>query len=185
MPGVTDTQALRFGLVADPIDFAMVRNLADDIAAQLDAADLARTKALKRPVAWSQRSSALALPVNTMTSVPFQVEIWDTHAMVDIPTQPSRIVASATAGTGVYMFMMRASADTTGWTRGDLALFKNGALHTQRTLHTPQNFTPMYHSAIINLGVVGDFVSCSIYHEGGGSTNTSEVNLMCWKISES
>lgn len=185
MPNVTDTQSLRYGYVSDPMDWTMLRNLADDIAAQLDLADVARTKALKRPQAQAQRNAALALAVNAATVVPFDTEVWDTHAMVDIAGQPTRITAGATAGAGLYLFLVRAICDTTGWTKAEISLNKNGVSMAQRTYHTPQGFSPLYFSQVVYLGTVGDFVTLSVFHEGGAATtNTSEVNLQAWKISD-
>lgn len=180
---MTDTQSLRFGQVTDVITHTMQQNLADDIAAQLDLADTARTAALKRPIARVQRGTALAIPVTTVTVVPWVTELTDTHAMVDIATQPTRITAGATAGTGAYIVQADLQGSYTGWTRADLLIYKNGAVYAQRTWFTPQDFNILAITTMVNFGVVGDFVDLRIYHEGGGSTNTLTVNMNATKIS--
>lgn len=183
MPGITDTQALRFGLVADPIDWTMLRNLADDIAAQLDLADLAAIAALQMPAVIAQRNTALALPVTTATAVPWNNEIQDTHGMLDTAgATPNRLTVSAAAGAGLYVTSIQVQTDTTGWTRGDVILNKGASGYARKTWDQPQSFGYMQMTAMVRLGVVGDFIGWQIYHEGGGTTNTTEVNVRVYKI---
>jgi hypothetical protein len=162
----------------------MEHNLADDIAAQLDLADAARAHALKRPQAFSQRQAALGIPVSSVLVVNFDFEIWDTNGMIDIAGQPSRITAVAGAGAGLYLVNMILYTDTTAWTKADILLSKNGTMMTQRTFHTPQSFSYLYHSQIVYMGTVSDFLTMSVYHEGGGTTNTAEVDFQAWKIAD-
>lgn len=183
MPGVTDTQSIRFGLVTDPYgDWTMVRNEADDIATQLDAADAAKTAALGRPAVSVRRSAALAIPVGVATTVPFDFENFDTHGMADVGgANPSRITAVAAAGAGHYMFSATANVNSVSWTRGDIQLFKNGGIARSRMLWFPPGGT-LGLTAIIWLGAVNDYVELRVYHEGGGSDNTIFVNLTAYKL---
>lgn len=184
MAGVTDTQSLRFGEVEDVITHTMVRDLADDIALQLDAADVAQATALKKPIIWASRFGGLSLPVSpTITLVPWLSENQDTHAMLDIATQPTRFTASATSGTGVFMVNVQARLDTTGWTRGDMIFYKNGVFFGQKSFLAPQNLNMLQATFMINLGTVGDYITVGLYHEGGGSTSVSSIVGWCHKVS--
>lgn len=180
MAGTTDTQSLRFGQVDDIITHTMIANLADDIAVQLNAADTARTKALTRPQVQIVRNAALALPASAFTAVPFDSEIIDTHAMVDLVGQPQRVTCGATAGIGTYHVMAEANVDTTGWTRGDIVINKNGSFYDQRTFWGPLSLLNM--ETFVYFGAITDYVSISIYHEAGGTTNTNTVYLYVQKV---
>lgn len=182
MAGVTDTQSIRFGQVTDVITHTMIANEADDIAVQLDAADAARIVAEKRPIAWTRRAAVLGIPVAAATAVPFDTEVWDTHAMIDIAGQPNRITIGATAGTGVYLVQVEAVGTYTGWTIGALILLRNGAVHIEKTFPTIQSGDTMSLSMIINATATTDFYTVSIYHEGGGTTNMSRVDMRAFKL---
>lgn len=185
MGGVTDTQSLRYGYVTDVITHAMVANLADDIAAQLDAADIARTKALKRPEARAQRSATLSIPVNTITPIPFDTIAYDTHGMIDLVGQPNRVTVVSAAGIGVYWARAQVSVDTTGWTKGDILLYKNGAFGGQKTSWGPQSFNGGPSGEfIVPMTAVGDYFEIRLYHEGGGTTTLFDTQFWVRKVSE-
>lgn len=171
MPGLTDTQSLRFGVEADPISYTMQRDLADDIAAQLDAADVLRTAVLKLPVVSLRRNAALAIPVTTATPIPWDVEVEDSHNMVDLATQPTRVTAVAAAGTGLYMLDVFLQCDMTSWTRADIMLQRNGTFYSQKSYYNPQNFDWLSATWMIDLDTVGHYFTVGLYHEGGGTTN--------------
>lgn len=182
MPGITETQAIRYGLVTDPLDWTMMRNEADDIAVQLDAADVAKNLALGRPLVQARRSAALALADGSTVLVPLDQEIYDTHNMIDVAgANPSRVTVNAASGTGHYMVAAYASATTTGWTRGDIQLFKNGVYNRGRSLWF-QPGGPMNLTGIVYLGTVGDFIDIRLSHTGGGTTNTSLVQFYVFKL---
>lgn len=183
MAGTTDTQSLRFGQVSDVIDFTMIKNLADDVAAQLDAADLARTAALKRPAASISRGATFTLPVSTITTVTFDTLNWDTHSMVNLGTQPQRYTVGATAGPGSYYVALYVFTDTAAWTKGDLLINKNGSLYAQRTWWQPQVLDYLFIDTILPLDVVTDFLTFSLYHEGGASTTVFAVDSYVQKVS--
>lgn len=184
MAGVTDTQSIRFGQVSDVVTHTMVANEADDIAVQLDAADLARTHALKRPQAYVSRSASFNLPVSTITVVTFDVINWDTHSMVNLATFPQRVTVGATAGTGIYHCYVRATPDTTSWTKGDVILQKNGAFHMQKTAWQPVSFSTIAAEFFVNMALTTDYLSVAMYHEGGGTTAVSGVEFYVQKISD-
>jgi hypothetical protein len=182
MPGVTDTQSIRFGLVTDPIDWTMVRNEADDIATQLDAADVAKLAALTRPIVKVRRVAAQALPVGVATAISWDSTVQDTHGMSGVGTgTPTRVTVSAAAGAGHYMVAAAATLNSASWTRGDMQLFKNGGLIRARELWFPPGGS-LGLSAIVWLGAVADFLDLRIYHEGGGSDNTVFVQLTAYKL---
>lgn len=183
MAGTTDTQSLRFGQVPDVIDHTMIKNLADDIAVQLDAADLARTAALKRAAASISRTATFTVAVSTIQVVTFDTLNWDTHSMVNLGTQPQRYTVGATAGPGTYYVAMYVFTDTASWTKGDLLINKNGSLYAQRTWWGPQVLDYLFIDAILPLDVITDFLTFSIYHEGGGSTTVFAVDTYLQKIS--
>lgn len=181
MAGVTDTQSIRFGQDTDVIDHTLLKNLADDVAVQLDAADVARTAALKRPAVFLQRLAVLALPAAASTVVPYDTLNYDTHGMVNLGGQPTRVTVSASSGAGIYMVhAVPISWDKTGWTRADVIVSKNGTPYMQRTLWGPQS--TMAVQGMVFLGTVGDYIETLIYHESGGTTNLSVMNLYVWKV---
>lgn len=182
MGGITDTQSIRFGYVTDPIDWTMLRNEADDIAAQLDLADVQAAAALRSPAAIARRSASLAVAVSTLVAIPFDTEVEDTHGMIDIAGQPQRLTVSSSSGAGLYTVQLMTQSDTTGWTRGDLVVNKNGSFYCRKTWRAPQSFGWMALTASMHLGTVGDFVSFQIFHEGGGTTNTISVEASIFKI---
>lgn len=171
MAGVTDTQSLRFGQVTDVITHTMIANLADDFATKLDAVDAVRAAVLRRPVAWARKNNITPLAVNTQTTVAFDTKLADTHGMIDLVGQPTRITATSLAGPGFYVVEAAATCDSASWTRGDISIFKDGAVAAQRTLISPVSLCDMTVTAIIWLGVVTDFLDMRLYHEGGGTTN--------------
>lgn len=182
MAGVTDTQSIRFGQVTDVITHTMLANEADDIAVQLDAADVARTTALKRPVAWTRRNATLALPVTTQTLVQFDTEVYDTASMVDIAGLPFRVVVGATAGAGVYLAQAEFNGDYTGWTTAILAIQRSGTDLVQKRFHHPQSGSGLSMQMFINMAL-SDYLTATIWHEGGGTTNVNSVQLRAAKIS--
>lgn len=181
MPGITDTQSLRFGYVTDPISHTMQRDLADDTAAQYDAADVARSAALQKPVVSIQRNAALAVPVTTITTIPWDIEITDTHGMVDIPTNPTRVTAVTAAGSGLYLAEIDVQSNMLGWTRGDVILRRNGTFYAQKSWYNPQDLNHLQFSSFIDLDTVGHYLEWCLYHEGGASTNTVIVEARVFK----
>ena len=182
MPGVTSTQNLRFGYVTDPQDWTMQRNLADDMARELDAADVAKAAALGRPAVHVRRNATLALGDGATVLVPMDSEIYDTHGMVDVAgANPSRVTVTASSGTGHYFASGIVTANTTGWTRGDIQLSRNGTIQRSRTLW----FQPggsINVSGIVYLGTVGDYLDLRVFHTGGGSTNATFVQFYVFKL---
>lgn len=181
MAGITDTQSLRFGQVTDPISFTMQKNLADDIARELDAVDAAKQVGLGRPVARMSRNATQSLAVNTLVTINFDTEVFDTHNMINLGTNAQRVTVSSEAGVGMYFVTARASADTTGWTRGDLQITRNGGVYYQRTQWSPQGNNNT--GGMMYLPNVGDFIDVRMIHQGGGTTNIQNVNLYVWKLS--
>lgn len=127
MAGVTDTQSIRFGQVTDIITHTMQANLADDVAAQLDAADAASLLALKRPAVYVTRISQ-AFTAGVTASVSFDTIQYDTTGtQVNLGTFPTRVTVGATAGAGIYMVHGVATYSTTGSpTATNLSVLKNG-----------------------------------------------------------
>lgn len=184
MSGTTDTQSLRYGTVNDVISHLTVANLADDIAAQLDAADTARTHALKRPTVGLLATSTFSLPVSTVTVVTFNSLQWDSHSMVNLGTFPQRITLNASAGTGLYHVYVSATCDTTGWTKGDVIVQKNGSTYDQKTFWGPVSNVGLDMETFVQMDVVTDYFTFALYHEGGGSTTVFEVDVYLQKISD-
>ena len=182
MAGVTDTQSIRFGQVTDVQTHTMIANEADDIATQLDAADLARTAALKRPTAWSKRSAVIAIPVTSQTLIQMDTEVWDTHSMVDIAGLPFRVVVGATAGAGVYLVQAETNGDYTGWTTAIIAIQKNGTDWVSKRFHLPQTGEVLGLQMLVDMAL-NDYFTMTIYHEGGGTTNAFSCNLRACKMS--
>lgn len=180
MAGTTDTQSLRFGQVTDVISHTMQANLADDIAVQLDAADVARAATLKGPVAGASRGS-MNLPVGVAQLVTFTSEMFDTHGMIDIATQPTRLTVPSSAVAGIFEVHFEALWDTTGWTRGDIYFYKNGGFYSQRTWYAPQSLGTVRFTSQVWLGASGDYLQVYVSHEGGGTTANISSTLTAYK----
>lgn len=180
MAGTTDTQSIRYGQDTDVIDHTVLKNLADDVAVQLDAADVARTAALQRASVFVRRLAVLALPAAASTVVPWDSISYDTHGMVNLGA-PTRVTVTASSGAGVYMVHATPiSWVDTAWTRADVLVSKNGTAYMQRTLWGPQDTLAV--QGMVFLGTVGDYIEVSIYHESGGTTNLNFMNLYVWKV---
>lgn len=177
MAGTTDTQSLRFGQVTDVITHTMVANLADDIAAQLDAADAAQLTVLKRPVVFVRRLANQATAAGVQAPVTFDDKPTDTHLMVDLATQPTRITVNSSAGAGMYMFHARLTAETGvgTWTAGHLSFYKNAVQISQRSAFAQRNATTLTAQVQMN---VTDFMQVRFQHDGTGTPNITFVE--CW-----
>ena len=173
MPGITDTQSLRFGQVGDPLSHTTLRNLADDLAVQLDAADVLRSSVLKRPVTWLSRGIALALPVSTYTAVPFTGALVNTHGMADIGTQPTRATVTASAGAGRYLVECHIQFLYTSWTKAEIAVYKNGSFYGSKSWASPQDLNVLQYATLVDLNAVGDYIEMRVNHEGGTTTGDS------------
>lgn len=182
MPGITSTQNIRYGVVSDQQDWTMLRNEADDIARELDAADVAKAAALGRPVVHARRNATLALADGSVVLVPLDSEIYDSHNMVDVAgANPSRVTINASSGTGHYFVSAIATAVTTSWTRGDCQIYRNGGLYRSRSLWFPPGGS-INVSGIAYMGTVGDYLDARIYHQGGGTTNLTFLQLYVFKL---
>ncbi len=185
MPKVTDTQSLRYGVVGDPVSYTMIRDLADDIATQLDLADAARITAMQRPSVLVGRTTALSLPAS-MTPVPWTTTFGspDPHGMTAVGGgTPSRVTVTASAGAGTYFVTAEMQNLYTGWTRADIAIYRNGSYYAQRTWRAPQDLNPLQFSSLVNLPNVGDYVEMYVYHEGGGTTSGNSFSMYVTKNS--
>lgn len=181
MASTTPTQSLRFAEVPDILSHTVLANLADDVATQLDAADLARTHALKTPYANVDRNAVLNVPVTTVTTIPWDSINTDTHSMVNLGLQPTRITVGATAGAGLYHVVVTVQVDTTGWTRGDISLRKNNVQFVSRDLYQPVN--QMAIETEVSMALT-DYIECHVYHEGGGTTTLFSANIRMQKVSD-
>lgn len=184
MSGTTDTQSLRFGQLDDIITHTMIKNLADDMAVQLDAADVARTHALKRPQALANRGATFTVAATTIQVVTFDTVGWDTHSMINLGTQPTRVTVGATAGAGRYETSLYVFTDTTGWTKGDLIVNKNGSFYAQKTWWGPQSLDYLDIQVMLPMLSITDFLTFAIYHEGGAATTVFGVDAFVQKISD-
>lgn len=182
MGGVTDTQSLRFDVLSDVISLGAVKNLADDVAVQLDAADVPRTAGLKRPICRGRRSAALSVAAATTVTVPFDVEVWDTHNMLDVAgPNPSRFTVGAAAGVGLYYVGARVQvAGGVSFTRTDIQICKNAGMKYQDT-QWGQIVGHLYVAGYIWLGATTDFLTVTVSHIGGGTVNMSGIDMWCYK----
>lgn len=183
MGSTTPGVALRYAYDGDVITHATVANLADDIASKLDLADTARSSALKRPVWYGRRVlTPLNVPVTTVTVVPMDQEIIDTHNMIDVAgANPSRITVNSTSGAGVYELSLMARVTTTSWSKGEWIIRKNGATIMQQTIYLPRSVS---HAVSVQVPmIVGDYLEGALYHEGGGTTTSQNIELRGHKVS--
>lgn len=182
MGNTTPGLALRYGYDGDVITHATVANLADDIAAQLTAADTARAAALRRPVFYGRRALGTQnLPVSTTVIVQMDQEIFDTHGMINLGTDNTKISCVAGSGAGIYELTMMARCTTTSWTKGEWAILKNGVVVVQQTVLAPSSNN---HAAPLQVALgVGDYAQVSLYHEGGGTTTLNYIEIRGRKVS--
>jgi hypothetical protein len=184
MAGTTPTQSIRFAELADVESHTVLANLADDVATQLDAADVARTHGLKTPVAKAERNAALNIPVSTITTVPMDQIDGDTHGMINLGSFPNRITVSASAGAGLYQIeAFGVTVDTTGWTRGTIHIRKNGAAFYSKSLFKPVSFVGLNTEITVNLAVA-DYIEIAVEHEGGGTTQWLGGGFSLMKVSD-
>lgn len=179
MPGVTDTQSIRYGLVTDPLSHTTQAYLAEDIAAQLDAADAAGAVALKRPAVFVRRTIGQLYSVGVKAGIAFQSLIYDTHGMTLLGTQPLRAaIVGASSGIGNYEFKGTATLSSTGaCTAGHLSFWKNGTVPLgQRTMFAQQSTIALTVPAY--LGTIGDYVEMHYQYDGAGTPTITFAE--CW-----
>jgi hypothetical protein len=184
MAGTTDTQGLRFGEITDPISHTTLASLADDIATQLDQADAAATAALKRPVVFVRRVTGQSITANAQAVVTFDNLVYDTHGMVNLGSQPTRVTAVSAAGLGVYTFQARVSAQFSSgtWTAGHISVWKNGTTNLgQRMQWAPRSDMSITCRAF--LANVGDYVDLRFEHDGSGTLNITLAEFWVSKVS--
>jgi hypothetical protein len=177
--GTTDTQSIRYGHAADPMNWTMLRDEADDIATQLDAADAAGSGALKRPVVRVSRTIAQLFSTGVKAGIAFQTLIYDTNGMTLLGTQPLRAaIVGANSGIGTYMLQGIATLSTTGVaTAGHLSFWKNGVTFLgQRTMSSQVNDISLTVQAY--LGTIGDYVEMHYQYDGTGTPNITSAQ--CW-----
>jgi hypothetical protein len=181
MAGTTPTQSIRYGELPDVLSHTVLANLADDVATQLDAADLARTHALKTPYANVDRNAIDTVPVSTVKTITWDSLVTDTHGMVNLGLQPTRLTCSASSGAGLYHVVVNATVDTTAWTRGNIAFRKNTVMFVSRDFYQPVN--QLSFETVVALAVT-DFIECHVFHEGGGTTSLFGANIRIQKVSD-
>lgn len=185
MPGTTDTQGLQFDLLSENVATATetgLERLAKGIATELDAADTARTTALKRPAARAIRFALQSIPNNSTTFVTFDTENIDTHAMIDLGAQPQRVTVSAGGGAGVYQVCARIFdlfTNSTG--RVELYLTKNGAELFRQTVYAESNGLCVH--GLVQMAV-GDYFGVALFQNSGVARDVDTVYLEAWKISQ-
>jgi hypothetical protein len=182
MGSTTPNLALRYPYVTDVISHTNESQLADDIATALGTMDTARTTALKMPTFYGQRNATQSMAVSVETKLQMDTEVEDTHGMINIGTDATRVTCTAQSGAGVYEFSLMFAATMTSWTRGDLILSKNGVFVTQQELFSPIT-SDRYGLHVQVAMIVTDFIQFGCYHEGGGTTNTSYFEIRGHKVS--
>jgi hypothetical protein len=186
MPGTTDTQGLQYDLLTENVATATetgLERLAKGIATELDNADTARTTALKRPAARASRFLTVqSIPNNATTAITFDVENFDSHAMVNLGTNAQRVTITAGGGAGVYMVAARLDSIFTNNTgKVELLITKNGAELFRQTVFAESNGLAV---AGISLCIVGDFFGVSVFQNSGAARDADTVRLEVWKISQ-
>lgn len=177
MAGVTSAQSLRYATVDDPVSATFTENLAEDIARELDAIEAARVVAMKPPVAIARNIGGQSIPVGGVgTVLQWTTEEIDTHGMIDLVSNNTRITVSSAAGAGLYWVdVIVGGSVPSAWSMIELSIRKNGGVQARRkywnTASTTQT-TPKF-GMFIWLGAVTDYVDVVLYHEGGASESTS------------
>ena len=186
MPGTTETQSLQYDLLSENVATATetgLERLAKQIATQLDAADVARVTALKRPAARASRFLTVqSIPNNTLNVVTFDTENFDSHAMVNLGVNNDRIIITAGGGAGKYMaaaHLFDMFTNNTG--KVEIYLTKNGSELTRQTQFAEAN--GMTVAAVSNC-VVGDRFGISLFQNSGAARDADTIRLDVWKISQ-
>lgn len=181
MPGTTGSQALPYPYVDETITDVSTKNLADTLATKLDGEDVRRAAALKRPSGCAFRNANQSLADGTDTVITFDGELWDTDNLVNAGGgTPSRFQMSATT-TGLWFFTAFArSLASTGWTKGQISIRRNGTTVVQRRTYwsgASAVASRLMVSGLVNLPTATDYVEVMILHTGGGATNVALVGL--------
>jgi hypothetical protein len=184
MSGITSARSIRFATLDDPISAAFLADTTTDIQRELDALDVAKLAAMKRPCA-IMHTNSMVIPVTTVTIVNFSTEDVDTHGMINLGTNAQRITVSSAAGPGLYYVYAFTDAFNSGsWTLGELTIRKNGGqtLRSKAYNYNGNTTVDLSVSGVVWLGAVNDYVEVTVYHEGGGSDDISTTYLKAFKI---
>ena len=119
------------------------------------------------PTARVYRNTALTIPNNTWTVVPFQAQLWDTDNLWSLSPNPSRFTINTA---GVYLIIFNARWQPASAGRRLLQLMLNGATWIARTeigstadatAEPTQIVTTIYDLAL------GDYIEAQVYHSRG------------------
>lgn len=182
MSGITDTQSLRFGQVTDPISYTMQADLANDVAAQLDAADTAASGtngALKRPAVNVRRVTNQLFSVNVRAGIAFDNLVYDTNGMTNLGVNPLRAcIVGTNSGTGIYQLFGQVTFSTTGAsTSVELSFWKNGATQiAQRQGYLQVN--TISSGCHVYLGTLADYMEMHFEYNGTGTPTVTFAQ--CW-----
>jgi hypothetical protein len=184
MSGITTARSIRFATLDDPVSDEFLADTVLDIERELDALDVLKVTAMKRPCAMMSTNS-FTVAVTTLTTVNFATEDVDTHGMINLGTSAQRITVSAAAGPGLYYVLGFCDAFNSGsWTLGEITLRKNGGQTIRSKYYNYNGSTSvdMYVGGVIWLGAVNDYVDMTLYHEGGGTDDVGTTTLKAFKI---
>jgi hypothetical protein len=184
MSGITLARSIRYATLDDPISAAFLADTVTDIERELDALDVLKLAAMKRPCA-IMHTNSFSVAASTVTTVNFTTEDVDTHGMINIGTNAQRITVSSAAGAGLYYVIAFTDAFNSGaWTLGEITMRKNAGVVARRKCYNFNGSTTvdLFVSGVMWLGAVNDFVDMTVYHEGGASDDISTTYLKAFKI---
>lgn len=187
MAGATNSQRLPYPYLDEPVTDASVFFLARGTALRLDGEDTARTLALRRPSAAALRNANQSIPNNTITTITFDFEAYDPapYDMVNIGGAPTRVSATALAGTGTYGFqaIVLTPGLAAGAYKADIEVYRTGTLYAKRTYYTNPAPEVMYAAGSLAMTGGTDYLEVKVFQNSGGAVNMSSVYLKMWKES--
>lgn len=184
MSGVTSARSIRYATLDDPISDAFLADTTTDIQRELDATDVLKVAAMKRPCA-IMHTNSMVIPLTTVTTVNFTIEDVDTHGLINLGTNAQRITIPNAAAAGLYYINAWTDAfNSSAWTLGELTIRKNGGQEIRRKTYNFNGNTTVDIAVggIVWLGAAADYVDITVYHEGGASDDISTTYLKAFKI---
>lgn len=143
----------------------------DDRLDVLEAGTFARTARV-------YRTALQAIPNATITPINFDAELWDTNALHDTVTNPSRVILNKIGFwrvTGSLEFAVIAA----GIRQARINL--NNVLHSYNaSLANAVNVIPVQVTADIQITAITDYVELAAYQDSGGALNVNLGSVQTW-----
>lgn len=175
-----------YPLYSDPANYAAQnQDFAQDVDADVQALEVARTNALNAPSGRAIASANQSIPVNTSTLATFATETYDNAAMVNLGVSNTRITLTSA---GLYIINAECNwvpngnatvGERAGRILGNLASTDPcwSSSRGSQLADTELSLTCLYYTA-----TAGDFVTFSVWHNSGAAVNISARSFSATKV---